>query len=190
LKSVEIPKPSTTTGATFRLSKEKLNQLRKVSEAKNVTPNTLVNQIINAHLNWHSRAAHAKLYYLPKSFLIRLINELTEEELYELARETAKNDLVDISLFLRGGFTMTSLSNIAETWLRIAQMPYRCEINGDGCKIIIEHDMGLKYSYLIKEISRYLLEVAFEAKSSCNITENIVIIKLGTVSSQLGKTSV
>ena len=177
MKSVEIPKPSTTC-ATFRLSKEKLNQLRKVSEAKNVTPNTLVNQIIKSHLDWHSRAPHAKLYYLPKSFLIRLINELAEEEINELARDTAKNDLVDISLFLRGGFTIASLSNITETWLRIAQMPYRCEINGDGCKVIIEHDMGIKYSYLIKEISRYLLELAFKAKSSCEVTENTVVIKL------------
>jgi len=177
LKSVGIPKPLTTC-VTFRLSKERLNQLRSVSEAKNVTPNTLVNQIFKAHLDWHSRAAHARLYYLPKSFLIRLINELTEEEIRELARDTAKNDLVDISLFLRGGFSIASLSNITETWLRIAQMPYRCEIKGDGCKVIIEHDMGIKYSYLIKEISRYLLEVAFEAKSSCDVTENTVIITL------------
>jgi hypothetical protein len=177
LKSVEIPKPSTTC-ATFRLSKERLNQLRSVSEAKNVTPNTLVNQIVKAHLDWHSRAAHARLYYLPKSFLIRLINELTEEEISDLARDTAKNDLVDISLFLRGGFTIASLSNITETWLRIAQMPYRCEINREGCKVIIEHEMGIKYSHLIKEISRYLLEVAFGAKSSCDVTENAVIITL------------
>ena len=177
LKSVEIPKPlSTTTCATFRLPKEKLEQLRKVSQTQNITPNTLVNQIINAYLDWHSRAAHAKLYYLPKSFLIRLINELTEEELHELARDTAKNDLVDISLFLRGGFTMTSVSNIAETWLRIAQMPHRIETNEDGCKIIIDHDMGIKYSYLIREISKYLLEVAFEAESSCDVTENAVKI--------------
>jgi hypothetical protein len=169
LKSIEVTKPSTTC-ATFRLPSEKLNKLRKVSEAKNVTPNTLVNQIIKAHLDWHSRAAHAKLYYLPKSFLIRLLNEL--------ARNTAKNDLVDISLFLRGGFTISSLSNITETWLRLAQMPYRYEIIKDGYKIIIEHDMGIKYSQLIKEISRYLLEVAFETKSFCDITENAVIIKL------------
>ena len=74
---------------------------------------------------------------------------------------------------------MASVSNIVETWLRITQMPYRFEINEDGYKIIIEHDMCIKYSYLIKEISRYLLEVAFEAKSSsCNITENALIIKL------------
>jgi hypothetical protein len=114
---------------------------------------------------------------MPKLLLIRLINELDEEEVSKLARDIAKNDLVDISLFLRGGFTLASLLNITETWLRISQMPYRYEIDGDSYKIIIDHEMGLKYSYLIKEISRYLLEVAFEAKSSCDVTENTVIIK-------------
>ena len=138
----------------------------------------MVNQIINSYLDWHSRAAHAKLYYLPKSFLIRLLNELTEKELNELARDVAKNDLVDISLFLRGGFNIASISEIAETWLRIAQMSHRLEVDRDIYKIIIEHDMGRKYSYLIKEISRYLLEVAFEIKSSCDVTDNAVIIKI------------
>jgi hypothetical protein len=57
-------------------------------------------------------------------------------------------------------------------------MSYRCKVNEDSNKIIIEHDMGLKYSYLIKEISRYLLEVVFETKAYCDITENTVIIKL------------
>jgi hypothetical protein len=58
----------------------------------------LVNQIIKEHLDFHGLASQAKLYYLPKPFLMRLNNEYTEEELRELARETAKNDLVDISV--------------------------------------------------------------------------------------------
>jgi hypothetical protein len=177
LTSYEVSKIP-TRGMSFRIPCEKLDQLRRTSEARNISSNTLFNQIIKAHLDWHSMAADAKLYYLPKSFLIRLINELTEDELNELARDTAKNDLVDISLLLRGGFTIASISDIAETWLKISQMPYRFEVTGDSCKIIIEHDMGLKYSYLIKEISRYLLQVAFETKSSCDVTENSIIIKL------------
>ena len=171
-------KLSTTKCVTFRLSKEKLEQLRKAANTRNISPNTLVNQIIKSYLDWHSMAAHAKLYYLPKSFLIRLLNELTNDELNELAMETAKNDLVDVCLFLRGGFNIASISEIAETWLRIAQMSHRVEVIGGIYKIIIEHDMGRKYSYLIKEISRYLLEVAFETKSSCDVTENAVIVKI------------
>jgi hypothetical protein len=57
-------------------------------------------------------------------------------------------------------------------------MPYRYEINGNKFRIIVEHEMGFKYSYLIREISRYILEVAFEAHTSCNITDNLVTIEL------------
>ena len=44
--------------------------------------------------------------------------------------EAAKNELVDICLFLRGGFNIASISEIAETWLRIAQMSHRVEVTG------------------------------------------------------------
>ena len=173
-----VSKPSTSV-VTLRLPKEKLEQLRRVANTRNISPNTFVNQIVKSYLDWHSMAAHAKLYYLPKSFLVRLLNELTTDDLNELAIETAKNDLVDMCLFLRGGFNINSISDIAETWLRITQMPYRVEAAKDVYTIIIDHDMGQKYSYLIKEISRYLLEAAFETKSSCDVTENTVVIKIG-----------
>jgi hypothetical protein len=115
----------------------------------------VVNQIVKEYLDWHGLAAQAKFYYLPKAFLIRIINQLTEHQLCELARDTAKKDLVDISLFLKGGFSIHSLFSITEAWLQISRMPYRYEINGNKCRIIVEHEMGFKYSYLIREISIY-----------------------------------
>ena len=163
---------------TFRIPKERLHQLQNETEAKQVSLNTSVNQIIKEHLDFHGLASQAKLYYLPKPFLMRVINEYTEEELHELARETAKNDLVDISLFLKGGFSIASLADITETWLRISKMPYRDEINGDSSKIIIQHEMGLKYSYLIREICGYLLEVAFKAKAYYKITADTLVIDI------------
>ena len=162
---------------TYRIPTEKLHKLTKETEAKQVSLNTLINQILKEHLDMHGIASQVKLYYLPKPFLMRLINEYSEKELTELARETAKNDLVDISLFLSGEFSIASISDIAETWLRISKMPYRYETNSDSFKIIIQHEMGLKYSYLIREICRYLLEVAFEAKASYNITDDTLVIE-------------
>ena len=113
LKPTKVMIKPPSSCVTFRLPREKLEQLRKSADVTNISPNTLVNQILQAHLDWHSLAAKAKLYYLPKSFLIRLLNELTNDELSELARDVAKNDLVDISLFLRGGFNLASISDIA-----------------------------------------------------------------------------
>jgi hypothetical protein len=57
-------------------------------------------------------------------------------------------------------------------------MSYRNDIKGNTSKIVIQHDMGFKYSYLIKEISRYLLEVAFEAKASYDVTDDTLVIKV------------
>jgi hypothetical protein len=175
--TISLPKTSTNC-VTFRIPIQKLAELRTESETKQVSFNTLVNQIIKEHLEWHTLASQAKLYYMPKSFLMRVIEELGEEELDELARDTAKNDIVDVSLFLRGSFTLTSLSNITETWLRISRIPHRFETHDDHDRIIIEHDMGFKYSYFIKQIARYVLEVALEAKMSCDITDNTVVLKL------------
>jgi hypothetical protein len=175
--TISLPKTSTNC-VTFRIPIQKLVDLRTESETKQVSFNTLVNQIIKEHLEWHTLASQAKLYYMPKSFLMRVIEQLGEEELDELARDTAKNDIVDVSLFLRGSFTLTSLSNITETWLRISRIPHRFETHEDHDRIIIEHDMGFKYSYFIKQIARYVLEVALEAKMSCDITDNTVVLKL------------
>jgi hypothetical protein len=136
MAAMEVTKPPTTC-ATYRLPTEKLEQLREAAEARSISPNTLFNQILKAHLDWHGMAAHAKLYYLPKSFLVRLLNELTNIEVDELARDVAKNDLVDISLFLRGGFNIASISEIAETWLKIAQMSHRIEV--DGTKVFVSN---------------------------------------------------
>ena len=175
--TVSLPKASTNC-VTFRIPIQNLAELHKESEAKQVTFNTLVNQIIKEHLEWHNLASQARLCYMPKSFLMRIIESLAEEELDELARDTAKNDIVDVSLFLRGSFTLTSLSDLTETWLRISRIPHRFESYEDHDRIIIEHDMGFKYSYFIKQIARYVLEVALQAKMSCDTTDNTVVLKL------------
>jgi hypothetical protein len=80
-------------------------------------------------------------------------------------------------LFLKGGFSIASLAEITETWLRVSKMPYRYETSGNCSKIIIQHEMGLKYSYLIREICKYLLEVAFEAKASYKIFDDTLVIE-------------
>lgn len=175
--TISLPKASTNC-VTFRFPTQKLADLRTEADSKQVSFNTLVNQIIKEHLEWHTLASQAKLYYMPKSFLMRVIEQLTEDELDELARDTAKNDIVDVSLFLRGSFTLISLSNITETWLRISRIPHRFESHENHDRIIIEHDMGFKYSYFIRQISKYVLEIALEAKMSCDITDNTVVLKL------------
>jgi hypothetical protein len=143
---------SATEGVTFRLPSDNLKQLCKEAETRQISVNTFVNQIINEHLDWHLYAAQAKLYYVPRPFISRVLEKFTEQQLTDLAETSAKKDFVDIGLLLRGEFTISSFLNILENWSRISDIPYRTEENDTTRKIIIEHNMGSKYSYLFKEI--------------------------------------
>ena len=178
MKTATKRRKSATEGVTFRLPSDNLDQLCKEAETRQISVNTLVNQIINEHLDWHLYAAQAKLYYVPKPFISRVLEKFTEQQLADLAEASAKKDFVDIGLLLRGEFTISSFLSILENWSRISDIPYRTEENETTQKIIIEHNMGSKYSYLFKEIYRRLLENAFETKTQFDTTDNTIVLTL------------
>jgi hypothetical protein len=178
MKTTLKRRKSATEGITFRLPSDNLEQLNKEAETRQISVNTLVNQIINEHLEWHLYAAQAKLYYVPKPFISRVLERFTEQQLADLAEASANKDFVDIGLLLRGEFTISSFLSILENWSRISDIPYRTEENEATQKIIIEHNMGPKYSYLFKEIYRRLLENAFETKTQFDITDNTIVLTI------------
>ena len=178
MKTTLKRRKSATEGITFRLPSDNLEQLNKEAETRQISVNTLVNQIINEHLDWHLYAAQAKLYYVPKPFISRVLERFTEQQLADLAEASANKDFVDIGLLLRGEFTISSFLSILENWSRISDIPYRTEENEATQKIIIEHNMGPKYSFLFKEIYRRLLENAFETKTQFDITDNTIVLTI------------
>ena len=58
-----------TEGVTFRIPLNSISQLREESKKKRVSLNTLVNQILKDHLDWHTYArssqihSYSKVYY-------------------------------------------------------------------------------------------------------------------------------
>jgi hypothetical protein len=136
-------------------------QVLYISSAKNQKRN----KSFKDHLDWHTFAAQARLYHVPRASMSRIVDKLTEEELSELAITIAKKDFADIGLLLRGEFTLPSFLNILENWSRVSSFPYKHEVTHDVHNFIIQHDMGRKYSFLIKELYRYTLEEIFERKS-------------------------
>ena len=72
----EIQK-QTTEDVTFRIPSRSINQLREESKKKQISLNTLVNQIITEHLDWHKYAAQAGFFYIPRSTMSVVLNKLT-----------------------------------------------------------------------------------------------------------------
>ena len=129
--SDDIIQKQTTEGITFRIPSSSINLLREESKKKQVSLNTLVNQILKDHLDWHTYAAQARMFHVPRSTFSRLEDNLIEEELSKFVVTIAKKYFVDIGLLLRGEFTLLSFLNILENWSRISSIPYKQKINDD-----------------------------------------------------------
>jgi hypothetical protein len=158
---------------TVTLPTENINKLQYESDTKQVSLNTKINQIIKNHLDWHTLA---NVSYIPKSIVTNAISQLTEQQLFEFAQSTV-NNFQEMSLLLRGEFSFSSFLDILNTWLRITQTPSRFDETEHEYKIIIRHDMGYKYSFLLQEVFRLVIKERFHKSFHHNMTENLILIR-------------
>src|SRR6059058_3937010 len=108
MKSKEEKKKSDSESITFRVPAKILNELRQESEKKQVSLNTLTNQIFTDHIVWHSYAKQTGLFYVPRPLISRAVNELTERKLSRIAEKPAKNKLKVLALPIRAESTPSS----------------------------------------------------------------------------------
>jgi len=150
--------------------------LRHEAEQKDVSTNTLVNQIIKDHLNWHSNAAKAGFVAVRRPFVTRIINNLSEQEIISLAEYVAKSANKDAILLIEREYTIKSALDFIEYWIKISGYPYRHEETNNGENrhaYIIQHDMEKKWSLYLASLYQFLFEgLGVNKKIEFDKTEN------------------
>jgi hypothetical protein len=87
---------------TFRLKPGVIKGLRRESELKGVTLNTLITQILSHHLDWDTNAAKAGFIPVPRYLIKFLLSCLPDEKVAEASTSVAKNQAEDALLIMRG----------------------------------------------------------------------------------------
>ena len=178
---------STTTrdkneSVTFRISTKALKSLRNEAEQKDISTNTLVNQIINEHLSWHSNAAKAGFIAVRRPFVTKVINNLSEQEIISLAEYVAKSANKDAILLIKKEYTMKSALAFWESWIKISGYPYRHEETNNGHVrhyYVIQHDMGKKWSIYLANLYQFLFdELGQSKKIEFDKTENTLAFEI------------
>jgi predicted DNA-binding ribbon-helix-helix protein len=89
IKSVTRVGKSETT--TFRFDSETIKSLRDEAKQKDISTNTLLNQIVKEHLKWHANASNAGFITVSRLLTTSLISHLSEQEIISVAEHVAKN---------------------------------------------------------------------------------------------------
>jgi hypothetical protein len=167
---------------TLRFDNEILNQLRNESNQKRISLNTLASQIFQSHVEYDTYASNAGMVSFPKSLLIKLMEGLGEQEVEDLSKHIAKNEIKDMTLLFKKEYTLSSFLDTIESWLRVSGFPYRRDedITTDNHThtFVIQHDMGKRWSTYFDRLFKYVFEDLTLRTYSFDNTDNSVTFKI------------
>ena len=181
MQSLSSEKKPTSGSVTLRFDNGILNQLRNEANQKRISLNTLASQIFQSHVEYDTYASKAGMISFPKSMLIKLMDGLGEQEVEELSKYIAKNEIKDMTLLLRKEYTLSSFLDTIESWLRVSGFPYRRDedINDNRTHtFVIQHDMGKRWSMYFDRLFKYVFEDLNLRKYSFDNTDNSIAFKI------------
>jgi hypothetical protein len=147
---IERERSKRVASATFRLSEGVYLALQKEAEKQDTSLNTLVNQVLDAHVN--DRVFLQRLDYLRVNKLTfrRILEGTTDQSLIESGAASGTETIRTITLGRSG---TVNLDNIVDTIYRLAEFSgfaRYSEMHSDGKRVIVlAHDYGPKWSTFI-----------------------------------------
>lgn len=167
-----------TESLTLRLDKGLLDKLRKESEQKMVSINSLANQIISSYIKWYSPAQRAGITFVPKSVLIPIIDSLAEYQIANIAEEFRKNGYEETLLMMSNEYSLSVILDLFDSWLSVSNMQFNREASENSLKYIINHGMGKKWSLFLEKVFWYLVKDLGITKAGFDVRDSSVTFKI------------
>jgi len=167
-----------TESLTLRIDKEMLDDLRKESEQKTVSLNTLTNQIIKSYIKWYSPAQRAGIMFVPKYLLISIIDNLAEYQIERLAEQFRKSGYEETLLMMSKEYSLPVILDLFDSWLNVSNMQFDRESSEGSLTYIINHGVGRKWSLFLEKVFWYIVKDLGITGARFDVTDGTVTIKI------------
>ena len=111
-----------TVTMTFRIDESIMNKLRNESEQREVSLNTLVNQILKRFVEWGVFENKVGIIPMPKPIVAELFENMSEHEIIDMAKRVGKNVVKDIALFMKHEINVDSFLEWFETRMKVSSL--------------------------------------------------------------------
>jgi len=139
--------------------------------------NVLVNQIFENYVDWDRPAIKSGWVFLKKEVAKATINKLNEKDIQPLATRLAKEVMKDTLLAMKGKLNL-------ETWIAITRnrsmrsnFNYQQSSKDGNTRIIINHEMGLKWSIFHKWYYQKMIK-DLGAKVEVDYTDKTIVLNI------------
>jgi hypothetical protein len=172
--------PKRSENVSFRLNKDILAKLKIDAEQKQISLNTLANQVFDFYVNFTSSVS-ADMMPEPKVALTDLVEGYDEVQLKAHAERVYNKVGLDIIYQLRGKYDFETVLDVWDYRLKASGVPYKHTIDGQNNyrhTFIIQYSMGKKWSLVSAETMKRYFEPVSSRKVDYTITDNMVAISV------------
>ena len=167
-----------TESLTLRIDKGLIDKLRKESEQKMVSINSLTNQIIKSYIKWYSPAQRAGIMFVPKCLLIPIIDNLAEYQIERLAEQFRKSGYEETLLMMSKEYSLPVILDLFDSWLIVSNMQFDHESSEGSLTYIINHGVGRKWSLFLEKVFWYIVKDLGITGARFDVTDGTVTIKI------------
>jgi len=166
-----------TESVSLRLDKSTWDKLKILASKQKLSPNALVSQILDSHLEWELNATAAGWVVMPKPFLIELFKIVDSKTIEQVITKLSSRMAKDISLYMRGKYDLDSWLSLIRA--RCARSEFNLTEYEDEGKheLIMQHDMGENWSLYFKTYFQNIFHDV-GAKAEFDYTDNTVVMKI------------
>jgi hypothetical protein len=165
-----------TETVTFRLPSALLEELRKDAELEKINLNAFVTRIFSNHVQWERYERKMGLLPMTKPFLKEVINQLTNDQITNLAQRIEKENFKNILIFMNESHDVDDFVDILRTWLTVSWMQHNIVLRDGSYHFNIQHDLGYKWSLYVQTLVSELSNDILQRKSEIRITDNVISI--------------
>jgi hypothetical protein len=160
-----------TVTMTFRIAENIMDVLRLESEKREISINTLVNQILKRYTEWDMYEPKLGMIPIARPLVSALFERLDEEDITDIARKIGKNVVHDIALFMKSAMDLPSFMSWFETRIKTSSIEFSHNRLANGRHTyVIKHDLGYNWSLYHKTIFELIFNEMLQTRIDIAIT--------------------
>lgn len=161
-----------TITMTFRIDEEVLSKLRSESERKEISLNTCVNQVLRRFVEWDMYESKVGMIPIAKPIVQALFENMSEDEIAEMAKKVGKNAVHDIAFFMKSKMDLESFLSWLETRMKnSSSVEFSHSLKDDRHVYVIKHDLGRNWSLYHKLMLELIFSEALQRRVNVVITD-------------------
>jgi hypothetical protein len=164
-----------TRSITYRLPAKVVEELETEAMQKNISQNVLVKQILEKYVQWDRFSDKIGMIPVPRKILDVLGNEMSGKDINEIIK-VLHPVIKDATLFMKGSYDLKRCIETLEDYMRTSGMKSDHRIEGDLHHFIIQHELGIKWSFFTEQLLKEIFHQFFPDRNlKCQTTNTTVI---------------